>query len=281
VSDLHLGEDGFGLLRPLRERPSPAEPHPVRCTRAAIRAAARHGAELLVAKGDLTHDSRPEEWAALTGLLAEAPLPVLLVAGNHDDVRSGRPATAELARLGQPREPVRVHDHGGVRVLLVDSTVRGHDRGTLSAAQAALAGARAAEWPGPVLVLTHHNLERLPFPWFWPPGTPKGQADRLLDALAAGTPRAFVSSGHTHRHRYHRRRAVPVTEVGSPKDFPGVWAAYDVHEDGIVQVVRRIEDPDCIAWTETCRRAAGGTWGRWAPGTLGDRCLTVRFPPGP
>ncbi len=276
LSDLHLGERAFGLFTRRPEHPPPAVLHPERCTRAALAAAVAWGAELIVLKGDLTHKGRPEEWDTLDALLAEVPVPVLLMAGNHDHGRGVGTAAEELARRGHPRAPVRVHDHGGLRMLLVDTTGP-RNGGFLDPAAAAEAAAHAAAWDGPVLVCTHHHLHRLPLGWFWPPGVPKRQADRLLDAIAAATPRALVTSGHTHRHRRHHR-AVPVTEVGSPKDFPGVWAGYDVHEDGIVQVVRRIEDPDCIAWTESCRHAVGGWWGRWSPGTLDQRCLTLPVP---
>jgi hypothetical protein len=42
-----------------------------------------------------------------------------------------------------------------------------------------------------------------------------------------------------------------VTEVGSPKDYPGTWAGYVVHEGGIRQVVRRVAAPEVIRWTES------------------------------
>ncbi len=277
LSDLHLGERAFGLFARRPEHPPPEVLHPERCARAALAAAVAWGAELVVLKGDLTHRGRPEEWDALDALLAEVPVPVLLMAGNHDHGRGAGAAAEELARRGHPLAPVRVHDHGGLRLVLLDTT-GSRNGGALHPAAAAAAAAHAGAWDGPVLVCTHHHLHRLPVGWFWPPGVPKRQADHLLDTLAAATPRALVTSGHTHRHRRHHR-AVPVTEVGSPKDFPGVWAGYDIHEDGIVQVVRRIEDPDCIAWTESCRHAVAGWWGRWSPGTLDQRCLTLSVPP--
>ena len=72
-----------------------------------------------------------------------------------------------------------------------------------------------------------------------------------------------------------------VTEVGSPKDYPGTWGGYVVHEGGIRQVVRRIAEPDVIAWTEYTRRAVGGVWGLWSPGSLSDRCWSHTWPTRP
>jgi Icc protein len=69
-----------------------------------------------------------------------------------------------------------------------------------------------------------------------------------------------------------------VTEVGSTKDYPGVWAGYKVFEGGIIQLVRRTSDPDVMAWTEATRRAVNGQWRRWSPGRMADRCFTVDWP---
>jgi hypothetical protein len=76
----------------------------------------------------------------------------------------------------------------------------------------------------------------------------------------------------------HRRGHVVVTETGSPKDHPGTWTGYVVHEGGIRQQVRRVERPDVIAWTEHSARAAGGAWGRWSPGTLAQRNFRLDWP---
>ena len=65
-----------------------------------------------------------------------------------------------------------------------------------------------------------------------------------------------------------------MTEVGAPKDHPGVWAAYELYEGGIVQTVQRIADPRTLAWSEHVRTTVLGLWGHWSPGRLGDRCTT-------
>ncbi|NIR41688.1 MAG: hypothetical protein GWN79_27310, partial [Actinobacteria bacterium] len=47
------------------------------------------GARLLVIKGDITEDGRPEQWELFDELLADSPIPVMAIPGNHDTV--GRP----------------------------------------------------------------------------------------------------------------------------------------------------------------------------------------------
>jgi hypothetical protein len=41
--------------------------------------------------------------------------------------------------------------------------------------------------------------------------------------------------------------------------------------------VRRTMAPDVLRWTESTKRALFGVWGRWSPGTLGDRCVCRRW----
>ncbi len=90
---------------------------------------------------------------------------------------------------------------------------------------------------------------------------------RLVDELAAANPATLIVAGHTHRNRRYPVRGLTVSEVGSTKDYPGVWAGYSIYEGGIRQVVYRVAEPAAIAWTELTRRALGGIWGLVEPGT--------------
>jgi hypothetical protein len=130
----------------------------------------------------------------------------------------------------------------------------------------------------PVLLALHHQLQRSQHLHPWPPGVRGAEADRFLARATAANPALLVTSGHTHRHRARRWGPATLTTVGSTKDFPGVWAGYLVHEDGIHQIVRRFADPACLAWTEHTGDAVGGFWRFIGPGRLRDRCLTVRWP---
>ncbi|MCU1381103.1 MAG: hypothetical protein JWN29_4086, partial [Acidimicrobiales bacterium] len=125
-----------------------------------------------------------------------------------------------------------------------------------------------------------HQLQPLPIPTHWPPGVLGPESGRFLRALDESNPCAVVTSGHNHRHRDRRSGPVLVTEVGSPNDNPGTRAGYAVHEGGIRQVVRRVMAPDVLRWTEATKRTLFGIWGRWSPGSLEDRCLTLPWPAG-
>ena len=83
-----------------------------------------------------------------------------------------------------------------------------------------------------------------PFPTVYPPGLPFGESRRLLEALAGPRqPATFLTCGHRHRNRRYDYGRLVVTEVGSTKDYPGVWAGYKVFEGGIIQLVRRTATP--------------------------------------
>ena len=300
ISDLHLGERSFGYRSTIVERPKPEVAHPERATRAALAELTAWGAEALVVKGDVTHSGKPRQWDRFAAILADTDLPVLMIPGNHDsgegrrhdpDERSRRrhdddPPEPQLPisvaearqRLGfEPVGPVQVFDVPGLRILAVDTTVPDDRAGQLRAVNDEVV-ARAAEVDTPVFIAVHHQLLTLPFPHHPPPGIPARQSRRFLDQLQAANPAAFVTSGHTHRHRRRAHGSIVLTEVGSPKDYPGTWAGYVVHEGGIRQVVRRVAAPDILAWTDRTARAALGAWGRWSPGSLDARCFTHVWP---
>lgn len=275
ISDTHIGSTSTGYLHTMVEKPEPEEAHPVRCARAAVRATRAWGADELIVKGDLVDHSDPRWWAVAADVLDEAGVPVSILPGNHEwSTRGDGDPAAGLAVHGFTlATPVAHHDRPGIRVVLADTSLPGHDAGRARGIADEVIH-RAADAEGPVLVALHHQLMRFAFPTYLPVGVAGPDARRFLDALGLANPHALVTSGHTHRHRRRHRGPVTVTEVGSTKDFPGTWAAYECYESGIVQTVRRIAEPSCIRWTDHTRRAALGIWQRWAPGRLGDRCFT-------
>lgn len=277
INDLHIGCDYFGLLDRLKEPPA-AVPHAIRCTRSAIQDALAWGAQLLIVKGDLTHHGVPEEWAAVGELLAGLHVSVAVVPGNHDvkESRLVEPQPALAAHGLHLVHGVEVIDMPGIRVVLVDTTVPDEHRGRVAHLTHDIVRV-ASRAPGGVLVALHHHPQRYRYPTFIPPGIPGPESNRLLRELASAHAATLVSTGHSHRHRRHRRFGINVTEVGSTKDFPGTWTGYAVHEGGIRQVVRRISDPTCLPWLDHTARAGGGFWGLWSPGTLEDRCFSLTW----
>lgn len=283
VSDLHLGTEVFGHLGTITDPTAHLEPHPVRCAEAALGEAVAWGAQHIVAKGDLTNRAQPTEWRRYAQLVRALPVPVDALPGNHDHGPEGLPGhlppqqAAAAFDLSIAR-PVTVRDLPGLRLILADTTVPGRNRGSLGPVRADILDAAAEADPaGGVLLALHHQLQPHRLPEGWPPGVRQAESLAFLDALGAAHPHALVTSGHTHRNRRWGRAGVVVTQVGSTKDYPGAWAGYVVHEGGLRQVVRRIEHPDAIAWTDHSRVAAFGMWEHAAPGRLDARCFNVAW----
>jgi 3',5'-cyclic AMP phosphodiesterase CpdA len=276
LSDLHLGlPHHFGV----RDHERHTTPFPLRCARAAVREALAWGADALVFKGDLTQHARPAEFEQLAELLDEIEVPVGILLGNHDArlVSDDVDARKSLANMGRPFEDVAWLDVPGARIILVDTTVPGRGYGRVHHVREH-AIAAAADATDPVVLMLHHHLEPHRIPIAYPFGVPARPANAFLDELRDAAPALFVTSGHSHRNRARIQHGVPITQVGSVKDYPGVWAGYAIHEGGIRQVVRRVAEPTCIEWTERTAAAMAGIWGRWTPGRLGGRCLTHVWP---
>jgi Icc protein len=281
INDLHIGATRFGTLRPIMDD-GRSVPHPVRCARAAIAEAGEWGAELLVAKGDLTQEGAPDEWEALACLLAGAQMPSLVMEGNHDVKPQAVDGSRILARAGISlhMRPTAV-DLPGIRIVVMP-TAQWHVRsGQIIDRHAQAVVQMVSDAPGPAVVVLHHYPQRFRYPTMLPAGIPGPEAAPFLDALAEANPATLVLCGHSHRHRRHAHGPLVVAEVGSTKDFPGSWAGYAVHERGIRQTTMRVSAPDAIRWTEQGRGVLGGIWGLWAPGVRSHRCFTHLWPPRP
>ncbi len=269
ISDLHFGETGFGLVKRIRDHG--ADPYPLRCAQSAARDAVAWGAELLVIKGDITCHSRPEEWEMFDEFLADVPIPIMAIPGNHDVLGhlGSLDATVELQRRSLFPAPVTTRDIDGFRIVAVDSTVPGHSWGRVGRWRDEIRD--AVDTDRPSMVFTHHHFEARALPWFWPLGVRYLDGTALVDSLLEANPDLFFSAGHTHRNRMRRHGSAVITEVSSTKDYPGVWAGYVLSGTGIRQVVRRVSDPDSLRWTDRTHAAVGGIWGRWSPGQLHQR----------
>jgi hypothetical protein len=276
ISDIHIGERHFGLLPRVAEDPEPSVPHTLRCASAAIDEWTRWGAKHVVFKGDLVDHGRRGEWDALATLLTTVPQPFTLMLGNHETMRRFRePAEAMLKELGLPTDPVRTTDLPGLRIVHVETALDDHGHGRVR--DAAAAADAVGETQLPCLVVIHHHIQRLPFPTFWPPGITSTSGQRFVHELQRANPSLLVTSGHSHRHRTRLIHGVPHVEVGSVKDYPGVWAGYVVHERGVRQLVRRVSPVDCLQWTDKTRRVMLGAWQMFSPGSLGERCFVHRW----
>ena len=280
ISDLHIGAITFGLRGTMIERPVPDVAHPIRATSAALADLDAWGAQLVLVKGDLTHNGRGKDWDSVGRLLADCSIPVDMLPGNHDRYGAeGEPDPYDaLEHLGhEMTRHVKHLDVPGLRLVLADSTRFGRRTGRIRYLEDPIVELLTTT-TNPAFITMHHYAQRFPFATFHPPGIPSHEADPFLRHVAAVKPATMVSSGHTHRHRRRQVGPIVLTEVGAPKDYPGTWAGYVVHEGGIRQVVRRVSAPDILRWTDYSAGAAFHAWGLWSPGWLSHRCFSHAWP---
>jgi 3',5'-cyclic-AMP phosphodiesterase len=280
VNDVHFGETEAGRIGPdergpILRVPPGTSPYPEVMNRAAVD-------ELLVAddaspfaaviaKGDLTAEGRPEEFAAFEQRY-RPPFGERLYAvrGNHDC------AGDQTAYSGD-----QWIELDGAVIALMDTAVPGHAHGRVGDEQLDWLDAMAEASSDPVVVMAHHP-QRLDAGEEDPSFTLTPESSDALDQVF-GRREAIVAytAGHTHRHRVRRGGGgVPSIEVGCVKDFPGSWAEYQVYDGGILQIVHRISSPEALTWSERCRTLYsdfGLDYTVYAMGRLEDRCLFIAY----
>jgi 3',5'-cyclic AMP phosphodiesterase CpdA len=113
--------------------------------------------DIILATGDLANDARAAEYAALAPLLAQAPAPLFLVPGNHDDrdrLRAAFPAHAYLPHTGKLSYTI---EKFGVRIVVLDSAIEGETGGGFDEDDAAWLEAVLSAAPAtPTVVALHH-----------------------------------------------------------------------------------------------------------------------------
>ncbi len=271
VNDVHIGETRFGTPTKFRE-PDDVEPYPARCLRAALAEAEAWGAQRVLVKGDLTDEGLEEEFEWFAVLLRESGLTANVILGNHDIRTPDVDGAGILRRRGLDVSTVATAvDVPGLRVVLLPSAVEPH-RGLWLPSDRAATLDLAADADRPVFVATHHYPQRFNITNEFPPGIPSHNARPLLDGLDRTASRSIVACGHTHRHHRRHYKSLLITEIGSTKDYPGVWAGYVVYEGGIVQTVHRVAEPSARAWTDRTGKTLLGAWQWWSPGLRSHRC---------
>lgn len=212
ISDPHLVPEG-----PLpRDR---RDPHPAFAAAVDTVLAADVAPAAVLLTGDLAEAGDAASYRRVRAQADRFAVPVLAVAGNHDDRAALREHLLGAGPSAAPLDTVVEVD--GLRIVVLDSTVPGHGHGELRPAQLSWLAAELAR-PAPhgtVLALHHPPL----------PSTSRFTArialrDRAaLAAVLAGTDVRIVLAGHTH-----------VTSAGALAGIP-VWtgAATSAVWDGL------------------------------------------------
>lgn len=276
VNDVHFGETECGIIEGLEMGPifsvdEGAEPYPEIMNRGAIAEIERIDPAAVIVKGDLTSNGTSEEFDEFCSFYEPAFGDRLhYVRGNHDSYYGGTFASDAPFSVELP----------GVTLAVIDTAQSSHFAGRVTDQTLTWLRDLAVSTDGPILVFGHHHAwnpesKKRPEGYF---GIGPDDSEKLVEVFAAHLNLRGYFAGHTHRNRVRRfglTRDVPWAEVACVKDFPGSWAEYRVFDGGILQIHRRISNPEAMEWTDKTRAMFGGAYFDYAFGDLSDRCFVV------
>lgn len=187
--------------------------------------------DLVLVTGDLVERGEAEEYPVVRAELDRLRAPYLPLPGNHDGPDFW-PVFADRLPEAEPGLGA-VHQTGGVRIVLLDSSVPGEPGGAVSPER--------EEWlrgvlePGAILAMHHPPIET---------GIARMDAiglagvERLAGVLEGATPRVILC-GHLHRSIHGTLRGVPVRVAPSCAHA----VAFDLDPDAPLRIVM---DPPAV-----------------------------------
>ena len=187
LSDPHVGAD-WGAGDPVLKLAAAVEsardlvPHP----------------DAVLVSGDLAEHASDAEYEQARELLAPLDAPLHVLPGNHDDRLALR---RHFDLPGEDGEPVQYKvDLGPLRLVVLDSTRPGEDRGELDADRLAwLAATLAAAPDAPTLLALHHPPLAIGIPAFDDFALPAAERRALGEVVEAHPQVRAILAGHVHR----------------------------------------------------------------------------------
>jgi 3',5'-cyclic-AMP phosphodiesterase len=154
--------------------------------------------DAVLVSGDLADHAVDDEYRQVADLLAPLAAPVYVVPGNHDDRAALR---RHFALAGAEREPVLyTADLGPLRLVVLDSTRPGEDRGELDAVRLFWLEATLGAAPDtPTLIAMHHPPLVTGMPVWDSIGLPDADRMALGEIVAAHPQVRRIVGGHLHR----------------------------------------------------------------------------------
>lgn len=187
LSDPHIGADWAGR-------------NPVERLAAAVRAigSLEPRPSAVLVSGDLAETAADAEYEQARALLAPLELPLYMLPGNHDDRAALR---RHFDVPGAGGEPVQYTvDLGSLRLVVVDSTCPGEDRGELDGGRLAwLDGALGGAADIPTVIAMHHPPMATGIPAMDAIGLPEGDRRALGAVVARHAQVRRIVAGHVHR----------------------------------------------------------------------------------
>lgn len=187
LSDPHIGADWV-------------ECDPIAGLVAAVEAvrALRPAPGAVLISGDLADGAADSEYATIRELLAPLAVPLVVLAGNHDDRGVLR---RQFDLPGSGDDPVHyAADLGPIRLVVLDSKVPGRDGGQLDAQQVGwLESELAAQPDAPTVIALHHPPFDTGLPAFEAIGIPQSATAAFAGVVGHHPHVRRIVAGHVHR----------------------------------------------------------------------------------
>ncbi len=158
--------------------------------------------DAVLVSGDLVTDPGWREYERVRELLEPLPMPVFVLAGNHDD----RDALREYFALaegstGAAGAPFQYAGRcGDLRLVVCDTTIPGREDGRFDVERRHWLAVQLANEPEtPTIVALHHPPVLTSIPSFDRIGLPEADRVALGDLLATNPQVVRVVAGHVHR----------------------------------------------------------------------------------
>ena len=154
--------------------------------------------DAVLISGDLADHAADVEYEQVRELLAPLEAPLYVLPGNHDDPAALRRHFGIPGADGQSVQYAA--DLGPLRLVVLDSTRVGEDRGELDADRLAWLETTLAAAPGtPTLVALHHPPVATGIPGFDRVGLPPADRRALGKVIEAHPQVRRIAAGHMHR----------------------------------------------------------------------------------
>jgi len=187
ISDLHLGEPPRGGA------------DPEGCLRAVIKALRRmpDRPDAILVSGDLAEHAKPKQYRLAAKVVGKLGVPMYALPGNHDDRATMREV---LGAPGAGDAPLDYAvDLGPLRLLVLDSTIPGEDRGGFDPGQLERLDAELAASPKPAILAMHHPPLTTAMADWDGVNLPVPERQALAAVLARHPQAKAIVAGHLHR----------------------------------------------------------------------------------
>jgi 3',5'-cyclic-AMP phosphodiesterase len=206
ISDPHLGEPAIAGAKPKRS---------LREVIAAI-AGLPNPVDAILVSGDLAEHAAPAEYRLAAELIGALGVPVHVLPGNHDDRATMREAFELPGKADAPIDYAA--DLGPLRLLVVDSTIAGEDRGGFEPEQLEWLDAElttAAEQP--TIVAMHQPPLTTAIPDWDGVNLPTAERRALAAVIERHPQVGAIVGGHLHRIAASSLAGRPV--IAAPSTF--------------------------------------------------------------